>query len=104
MKANTAFAGSFAKLARAEADMVCEGGVSFGDLNAFVVRSFTDGQVAQRITEKNLAAKRQREAEAEAAAKQAADEKKAAQEAERAAAAEARAQAAQQVNETPAQA
>ena len=72
-EATNAFAQSFTKLARGSDDLVKEGGVSFSDLNSFLGRCFSDNaQIVQRIADKELAAKREKQAAEEAARKAAA--------------------------------
>ena len=80
------FADAFEKLSRSSADTVTDGGVTFEELNAFVTRCFTDNaQIVQRISDKELAAKReaaaaQEEADKLAAAAEAEEEAKGAEE------------------------
>ncbi len=104
--ATKAFSSTFTKLARGSDDLVQEGGVSYSDLNSFLGRCFSDNaQIVQRIADKELNAKREKQAAEEAARKAAAAEAKAKADAARAerekqaaeekrAAAEAKAQAA----------
>ena len=67
------FADAFEKLSRSSADTVTDGGVTFEELNAFVTRCFTDNaQIVQRISDKELAAKREAAAAQEEADKLAA--------------------------------
>lgn len=65
----SSFAGPWTKLATSSPDMICEGGVSFEDLNLFINASFyhDNATIIGRITEKSQAAKQAKEAAAAAA-------------------------------------
>jgi hypothetical protein len=65
----SSFVGPWTKLATSSPDMICEGGVSFEDLNLFINASFyhDNATIVGRITEKSLAAKQEKEAAAAAA-------------------------------------
>lgn len=83
--ATKVFAQTFAKLSQGSDDLVKEGGVSYSDLNSFLSRCFSDNaQIVQRIADKELTAKRERQAAEEAARKQAAAQAKAAADAAKA--------------------
>ncbi len=83
--ATKSFAKSFTDLAQGSDELVNEGGVSYSDLNSFLGRCFSDNaQIVQRIADKELAAKREKQAAEDAARKAAAAEAKAVADAARA--------------------